>query len=101
MIGQTVSHYEVVEKLGAGGMGEVFRAHDKRLGRDVAIKVLPEDVSGNGERLARFDREARILAALSHPNILAIFDVGTEQGVCPCGRRLQDLCFLQADHPAA
>ena len=81
MIGKTISHYRVVEKLGAGGMGEVFRAHDERLGRDVAVKVLPKDVSDDVERLARFDREARTLAALSHPNILAIYDVGTEGGV--------------------
>ena len=81
MIGRTISHYRIVEKLGAGGMGEVYRAHDKRLGRDVAVKVLPKDVSDDAERLARFDREARALAALSHPNILAIHDVGTEGGV--------------------
>jgi serine/threonine protein kinase/tetratricopeptide (TPR) repeat protein len=81
MIGQTISHYRIVEKLGAGGMGEVYRAHDERLGRDVAVKVLPRDVSDDVVRLARFDREARTLAALSHSNILAIFDVGTQGGV--------------------
>jgi non-specific serine/threonine protein kinase len=81
MVGKTVSHYRIVEKLGAGGMGEVYRAHDERLGRDVAVKVLPKDVSDDVERLARFDREARTLAALSHPNILAIHDVGAEGGV--------------------
>ena len=81
MIGRTLSHFRITEKLGAGGMGVVYRAHDERLGRDVAVKVLPKDVSDDAERLARFDREARILAALSHPNILAIYDVGTEGGV--------------------
>lgn len=81
MVGRAISHYEIIDRLGAGGMGEVFRAHDKRLSRDVAIKVLPEEVSDNPERLARFDREARTLAALCHPNILAIYDVGTEKGV--------------------
>lgn len=81
MVGETVSHYRILEKVGAGGMGEVYRAHDGRLGRDVAVKVLPKDVSRDVERLARFDREARTLAALSHPNILAIYDVGTERGV--------------------
>src|SRR5512135_3418610 len=81
MIGRTLSRYRIVERLGAGGMGEVYRAHDERLGRDVAVKVLPKDVSDDVERLHRFDREARTLAALSHPNILAIHDVGSEGGV--------------------
>jgi serine/threonine protein kinase len=62
-------------------MGEVYRAHDPRLARDVAIKVLPEHLSQDPQALARFEREARAVAALSHPNILAIFDVGTEQGI--------------------
>src|SRR6266700_2852211 len=73
--------YEIFAAIGAGGMGEVYRAHDPRLGRDVAIKVLPEHLSQDPQALARFEREARAVAALSHPNILAIFDVGTEQGV--------------------
>ena len=81
MVGKTVSHYRIRKKLGAGGMGEVYRANDERMGRDVAVKVLPKDVSDDVERLARFDREARTLAALSHPNILAIYDVGAEGGV--------------------
>ena len=62
-------------------MGEVYRAKDTRLGREVAIKVLPEHLSGDASALARFEREAKVLAALSHPNILAIFDVGSENGV--------------------
>src|SRR2546423_13969240 len=73
--------YEVVAPLGAGGMGEVYRARDPRLGRDVAIKTLPEHLSKDAQALARFEREARAVAALSHPNILAIYDVGNEQGV--------------------
>ena len=73
--------YEILSPLGAGGMGEVYRARDPRLGRDVAIKVLPEHLSQDPQALARFEREAKAVAALSHPNILAIFDVGTEQGV--------------------
>jgi len=74
--GSRLGPYEVVGPLGAGGMGEVFRAHDARLGRDVAIKVLPTDVAADPDRLARFEREARALAALSHPNILGIYDFG-------------------------
>ncbi|SPE32778.1 Serine/threonine protein kinase (fragment) [Candidatus Sulfopaludibacter sp. SbA6] len=73
--------YEILAPIGAGGMGEVYRARDPRLGRDVAIKVLPEHLSKDPQALARFDREARAVAALSHPNILAIYDVGSEQGV--------------------
>ena len=73
--------YEIIAAIGAGGMGEVYRARDSRLGRDVAIKVLPPDVAGDAERLARFDDEARAAAALNHANILAIDDVGTDAGV--------------------
>src|SRR2546422_6488680 len=73
--------YEIVASIGAGGMGEVYRARDPRLARDVAIKVLPEHLSKDPTALVRFEREARAVAALSHPNILAIFDVGTERGV--------------------
>ena len=65
--------YEIVAKLGEGGMGEVYRARDQKLGRDVAIKVLPADVAGDTERLARFKREAQVLASLNHPNIAAIY----------------------------
>ena len=71
MIGQTVSHYPIIEKLGAGGMGEVYRANDITLDRQVAIKVLPDIFSGDPERLARFEREAKLLASLNHPNITA------------------------------
>src|SRR6059036_2557964 len=73
--------YEIVAPLGAGGMGEVYRARDTRLDRDVAIKVLPEHLAKSPEALARFEREAKAVAALSHPNILALYDVGNEQGV--------------------
>jgi serine/threonine protein kinase len=80
--GTRLGAYEVSGVLGAGGMGEVYRAHDPRLGRDVAIKVLPDHLTGDPCALARFEREAKVLAALSHPNILTIFDVGSENGIC-------------------
>src|SRR2546426_7831327 len=73
--------YEILAPLGAGGMGEVYRARDTRLGREVAVKVLPEPVAGNPDRQARFEREARAVAALSHPNILAIHDYGTQGSI--------------------
>ncbi len=80
-LGQTLGHYTISSKLGEGGMGIVYRAHDERLDREVAIKVLPEDVAQDRERLARFDREARAVAMLDHPNILSIHDYGSHQGV--------------------
>ena len=70
--------YEVVSPLGAGGMGEVYRARDTRLGRDVAVKVLPDSFAADADRLLRFEQEARVLGTLSHPNLLAIYDVGTQ-----------------------
>jgi serine/threonine protein kinase len=73
--------YKILLPLGKGGMGEVYRAKDTRLGREVAIKVLPDRLSGDASALALFEREAKVLAALSHPNILTIFDVGIEDGV--------------------
>ncbi|MEW6757298.1 MAG: protein kinase [Acidobacteriota bacterium] len=76
--GMLLGHYRIESPLGAGGMGEVFRARDLRLGRDVAIKVLPRAFSQDAERVARFEREARVLASLNHPNLLVIHDVGEE-----------------------
>ena len=72
MIGKTLSHYKVLEKIGQGGMGEVYRAEDTSLKREVAIKVLPEQFTKDPQRLARFEREAQLLASLNHPNIAAI-----------------------------
>ena len=71
-IGQNLAHYSIVEKIGKGGMGEVYRAKDQKLGRDVAIKVLPEEFAQDADRVARFQREAKLLASLNHPNIAAI-----------------------------
>ncbi|MGH9442696.1 MAG: protein kinase domain-containing protein [Thermoanaerobaculia bacterium] len=79
--GTKLGTYEVLSPVGAGGMGEVYRARDAKLGRDVAVKVLPESLSREPDALARFEREARAVAALNHPNILAIYDFGSEGGV--------------------
>ncbi len=79
--GTRLGPYEILSPLGAGGMGEVYKARDSRLDRDVAIKVLPESLLSDGEALARFEREAKAVAALSHPNILAIHDFGRERGI--------------------
>src|SRR5881396_2882157 len=79
--GTRLGPYEILAPIGAGGMGEVYRARDPRLNREVAIKVLPERLAGDPKALARFESEAKAVAALSHPNILAIFDVGAHQGI--------------------
>jgi serine/threonine protein kinase len=73
MIGTTLSHYKVTAALGAGGMGEVWRAEDEKLGRQVALKVLPEEFAKDPERMARFEREAKVLASLNHPNIAHLY----------------------------
>jgi eukaryotic-like serine/threonine-protein kinase len=77
--GTKLGPYEIQSPLGAGGMGEVYRARDNRLSRDVAIKVLPAAFSQDQDRLRRFEQEARAAAALNHPNILAVYDIGTYQ----------------------
>jgi serine/threonine protein kinase len=79
--GSRLGPYEILSPIGAGGMGEVYRARDTRLGREVAIKVLPQSLAADADALARFEREALAVAALSHPNILAIFDFGTHEGI--------------------
>ena len=75
MIGTTLGHYKILDLLGKGGMGEVYRAEDTTLDREVALKVLPPDLSSDPDRLARFEREAKTLAALDHPNIVTIYSV--------------------------
>ncbi len=78
MIGTSLGPYKIIEQLGAGGMGEVYLGEDTRLGRKVAIKVLPEEYASDPERLARFEQEARAAAALNHPHIAVVHDIGTE-----------------------
>jgi serine/threonine protein kinase len=81
MIGRTLGHYEIAEKLGEGSMGAVYRARDTTLGRDVALKLLPEFVSGDSEKTARLEREARLLASLSHPNIATLHGLEESNGL--------------------
>ena len=88
-VGTKLGPYEIVASLGAGGMGEVYRAKDPRLGREVAIKVLPAYLCRDQDRLRRFEQEARAAGSLNHPNILAVYDVGTH-----------DWCSLPGDRTA-
>src|SRR6266436_4441737 len=79
--GTKLGPYEIVSALGAGGMGEVYKARDTRLNRTVAIKVLPAELSGNSDLRQRFEREARAISSLNHPNICTLYDIGHERGV--------------------
>src|SRR5436309_4132181 len=76
IFGKRIGPYEIIAAIGAGGMGEVYRARDARLGRDVAIKVLPENLAADKDRLARFEKEARAASALNHPNVVTVYDIG-------------------------
>ena len=81
MIGKSIAHYRVTAKLGAGGMGVVYRATDTKLGREVALKVLPPVFANDSQRMARFKREAHVLASLNHPNIASIYGLEESDGI--------------------
>src|SRR5579863_9136441 len=108
MIGQTIAHYRITAKIGAGGMGEVYRATDTKLDREVALKILPPAFASDADRMARFEREAKVLASLNHPNIAAIYGVEERalvmelvEGDSPKGPMLFDEAWKIASQIAA